>query len=170
MWKNIKRFEADTSRRSSLSHIDGTHARDRKARIARHIIRPLLESQSSIDGPSCCTKGGEEAGKRDSVVRSSSSSPSAPSPSPSRNHSPRSAVAAAASFHTAFTDNDPRPNSISRLSSHTNSFFLFAATRGQIRMHGMASLSGLLARRRRPEGGNAEQSQGQQRGSDFGWQ
>ena len=36
-------------------------------------------------------------------------------------------------------------------------------------MHGMASLNGLLARRR-PEGGNAEQSQGQQRGSDFGWQ
>ena len=46
--KNIKRFEADTSRRSSLSHIDGTHARDRKARIARHIIRCSKANPESI--------------------------------------------------------------------------------------------------------------------------
>ena len=169
MRKNIKRFEADTSRRSSLSHIDGTHARDRKARIARHIIRCSKANPESIVLVVVRRAGRKRASEIPSSDRHRRPL-SAPSLSPPRNHSPRPAVAAAASFHTAFTDNDPRPNSISRLSSHTNSFSLFAATRGQIRMHGMASLSGLLARRRRPEGGNAEQSQGQQRGSDFGWQ
>lgn len=48
MRKNIKRFEADTSRRSSLSHIDGTHARDRKATIPRHIIRCSKANPESI--------------------------------------------------------------------------------------------------------------------------